>query len=553
MIESQSIERPIIPEGVVRDIKDKKELFRQLEQIKNATEATEQAPDAKFIDLTEIALSDESVERLTKNILTRYPEEEREQISSDLEKTSENLRKSGEVSALLELLNQNTTDDPKEDRNFVAGMLKEDYPAFEIVHDEVEREKKELGPELEVMRYFIDEVKKTQLDQYLLEGTGVEFYDLNGVRQVCEKIDEQMKGLSTSPDVAIAEINELIANAWKPDKNGEDSPFKKLYIAWQAGIKNEIEEERTRRVEALRKKSQRPKDAPKAEEAAAVEAAKNAEYNENLKREKDALQREEREQKLNLLEGLKKVASVNSAVISELDRTPLGGQLPGLKTPSDIGELDPGNPPDMTREEALIGELKRLTLVMLEMVISEKPTDGTKSEMGRKHNDSIQLPFNHALRQIIDIYKGTISKKDLIEAIKGTVLPKKFSEGTIEKIVVGMIGEVAVQDVAREMYTNECVRDSTIKEDGDGNDFFVKVRVTHKYGRSEVREFGIDVKTGLPRDRVKDNEVYIDPKDINMDTFSIRGQSAVSGVEEQIRKVIEGTDTLITIESLAMQ
>ena len=540
MIKSQSIERPKISEGAVRDIENKNELSRQLEQIKNATEAKEQAPDAEFIDLTEIALSDESVERLTKNILAMYPEEEREQISSDLEKTFENLRKSGEVSVLLELLNQNYPDDPEEVRNLAADWVSDDYPAFEIIHDEVEREKKELGPELEVMRYFIAEVDKALLNDDFLEGTGVGLFDLKGVKHVCKKIDEQMKGLSTSPDVAIAAINELIAKAWT-NKDAEDSPFKKLYIAWEAGIREHIKGVRSRRQKAYLEQQQPLVEPSEPERDPRVDAL--------LKR----IQKEKDDNKEERMKGHSAVAKRNSEVIEGLPSArDLGRQLPDLrdklkKQPG--GELDKTNPPDMTREEALIAELKRLTLVMLEMVISEKPTDGTKSEMDKKHNESIQLPFNHALRQIIDIYKGRISKTQLVEAIKETVLPKKFSEGTIEKIVVGMIGEVAVQDVARKMYSNEYVRDSTIKEDGGGNDFFVKVRVIDKR-RPVEREFGIDVKTGLPGARVKDNVVFIDPKDINMDTFSIRRRSAVEDVQKQIDKVINGTGRFIGVESL---
>ena len=332
----------------------------------------------------------------------------------------------------------------------------------------------------------------------------------------------------------------MIAKAWT-NKDAEDSPFKKLYIAWEAGIREHIKGVRSRRQKAYLEQQQPLVEPSEPERDPRVDAL--------LKR----IQKEKDDNKEERMKGHSAVAKRNSEVIEGLPSArDLGRQLPDLrdklkKQPG--GELDKTNPPDMTREEALIAELKRLTLVMLEMVISEKPTDGTKSEMDKKHNESIQLPFNHALRQIIDIYKGRISKTQLVEAIKETVLPKKFSEGTIEKIVVGMIGEVAVQDVARKMYSNEYVRDSTIKEDGGGNDFFVKVRVIDKR-RPVEREFGIDVKTGLPGARVKDNVVFIDPKDINMDTFSIRRRSAVEDVQKQIDKVINGTGRFIGVESL---
>ena len=559
MNEPKTVEEPTISEDTALNIKSVNKLSRELEQIKNATEATEQEPVLVPVDMTEIALSKKSEERITRNILAVHLKDEREITKKNLEKTFEKLRDSGEVNAILELANLEHPGDQAEARKIIDETLKQDYPAFGLIYDEVVREKKELGPELEMMRHFIAEVNASETDQGKLDGTGVEFSDLKSVKLVCDKIDEKMRGLSrgtdTDTDAAIASINELIAQARVP-KKGEDSPFKKLYKIWKTKIIEEIEEKNTRRVEALLKEKQRLKDAPNAEEAAAVEAAKKAEYIENLEREKDALQRAEREQKLNLLEGLKKVAKVNSTVIkNELDETPRGEQLPDLKiklvAPPYIDELVPGNPPDMTREEALIGELKRLTIVMLENKMPEYRTDEKDDEFDatKIYKDSIQLPFNHALRQIIDIYKGTISKKELIEAIKSSVRQEKeeFSKGTIETIVTGMIAEVAVQDVARKEYRKDYVRDSTTEEDRRGSDFFVTVRVFY-YGKEKTEdlEFGLDVKTGVQQDSKiqKNNKVVIDSDHIDPDTFSV-WPGYVESVKNSIAKAIEAQDRSI--------
>ncbi len=557
MIEPITVEEPTISEDTALAIKSVNKLSRELEQIKNATEATEQEPVLVPVDMTEIALSKESEESITINILAVHLKDEQEITKKNLEKTFEKLRDSGEVNAILELANLEHPGDQAEARKIIDETLKQDYPAFGLIYDEVVREKKELGPELKVMRLFIAEVNASETDQGKLDGTGVEFSDLKSAKQVCEKIDEQMKGLptATDTDAAIASINDLIAQAWAP-KKGEDSAFKKLYSAWHEGIRAEIkanEEQRIsgtrqRRQDARKAAEQRLKDDARAKEDADEEAAKKAELNETHKRAKE-LQRAEREQKLNLLEGLKKVASDNSTVISELDKT-LVRQLPDLKiklvAPPYIDDLNPENPLDMKREEALIGELigelKRLTLVMLENKMPEYTTDTEEERFDAKniYKDSIQLPFNHALRQIIDIYKGTISKNELIEAIKSYVLPQEFSENTIERIVTGMIAEVAVQDVAKNKYGEKNVRDSTTVEDSRGSDFFVTVEVINKYRKTQDLKFGLDVKTGY-RDssaRQKDNEVVIESDHIDSDTFSVWPRY-VGSVENTIAKAIE--------------
>jgi hypothetical protein len=552
MIEPKTVEEPRISNDTALDIKRVNKLSGELEQIKNATEDTEQEPGSVPVDMTEIALSEESEERITTNILAVHLGDEMEKIKDNLEKTFNGLRDSGEVNALLELANLENPGDQAEARKIIDETLKQDYPAFGLIYDEVVREKNEPRPKLEAMRLFIAEVNASETDQDKLDGTGVEFSGLKSAKQVCDEIDEQMRGLptATDTDAAIASINKLIAQAWAPNREGADSSFKKLYIAWGPKIEKEtgikIKEKSKRRVEALLKERQKSKDAPKAKEAADEEAAKKAEFNEAHKGAKEGLQRAERREVLKKLEGLKKVASDNKLVINELDKTPRGEQLPDLKiklvAPPYIDELVPGNPPDMTREEALIGELKRLTIVMLENKMPEYTADekNDKFDATKIYKDSIQLPFNHALRQIIDIYKGTISKNELIEAIKSSVLPRKFSEPTIEKIVSGMIAEVAVQDVAKNKYGEENVRDSTTVEDRRGSDFFVKVRVIYFTEKTEDLWFGLDVKTGRQQDSKiqKNNKVVIDPDHIDSDTFSVwRGN--VGTVEESIANAIE--------------
>ena len=398
MIEPQTLEEPTISEDTALNIKSVNKLSGQLEQIKNATEATEQEPVLVPVDMTEIALSKESEESITENILAVHLKDEQEITKKNLEKTFNELRNSGEVNALLELANLEHPTDKTE----VLELLEQDYPAFGLIYDEVVREKKELGPELKVMRYFIAEVNASETDQGKLDGTGVEFSDLKSAKQVCDKINEKMEGLSkgtdTDTDAAIASINELITQARVP-KKGEDSAFKKLYSAWHQGIRAEIKaneeqrisETRQRRQDARKAAEQRLKDDARAKEDADEEAAKKAELNETHKRAKE-LQRAEREQKLNLLEGLKKVASDNSTVISELDKT-LVRQLPDLKiklvAPPYIDDLNPENPLDMKREEALIGELigelKRLTLVMLENKMPEYTTDTEEERFDAKN------------------------------------------------------------------------------------------------------------------------------------------------------------------------
>ena len=85
MIEPITVEEPTISEDTALAIKSVNKLSVQLEQIKNATEATEQEPVLVPVDMTEIALSKESEESITINILAVHLKDEREITKKNLE------------------------------------------------------------------------------------------------------------------------------------------------------------------------------------------------------------------------------------------------------------------------------------------------------------------------------------------------------------------------------------------------------------------------------------------------------------------------------------
>ena len=86
MNEPKTVEEPTISEDTALAIKSVNKLSVQLEQIKNATEATEQEPVLVPVDMTEIALSKKSEERITKNILAVHLKDEQEITKKNLEK-----------------------------------------------------------------------------------------------------------------------------------------------------------------------------------------------------------------------------------------------------------------------------------------------------------------------------------------------------------------------------------------------------------------------------------------------------------------------------------